>query len=721
MWFKRVCVFDLECGTSRVGENKTRDNSPFNPCNKLVSIHWKVLRDVTDEEMLAEDLAAPVKTHLVFHHELPYPDRGKYPAEFVADMDSSDVCVAHNLKFDANWLRSINIELPEHGWCTMIGEYILARGNHVEKSLKATADRRDVTRKKSDLIDAEFKAGKEFYEIELAKVVEYAEADVQSCAEIFIAQIEDLREEKNKGLINTFKLMNEMLYFLCEIEHNGIHIDKDILQEVGDAYRAEKKEIKAKLEEIVQDVMGDTPINLNSGADLSMVIYSRKLERKEHWKETMNIGTDWRGKPLYPPRMSKSKFNEQVRFSTVVVKRTVAQHCHNCDGTGYIRKTKKDGTPYKNESPCPDCKKAGATYQETGTVAGLKMIPAGVADASVHGFKTDKMTLQRLVGQAQDKDNLVAVDFLQKMIRLNAINTYLDSFVTGIDTWTRDNNLLHANFNQAITRTGRLSSSQPNFQNQPKGNKFPVRKAIRSRFEDGWIYEVDFSGLEFRVAGELSGDDQIISDILNGKDVHKQTAMIINQCSKQEVTKEMRQQAKAYTFGPLFGGRGAGEPKHIQHYFDEFFNIYSGLAEWHKELFNGVLNDGLVKIPSGREYFFPNAKRLAGGRITNATAVMNYPVQGWATGCIVPLSCVRALRRFKSEGLRSKLICSVHDSIVCDVAPEETEQVKHALVWAMAGVVDEAKERWNHDFRLPLDVEVSRGRDWMAQEEIPLD
>ena len=721
MWFKRVCVFDLECGTSRVGENNIRDNSPFNPDNMLVSIHWKVLRDITDPILLAEDLAGPVLTHLVYHEEMDEADRGTYPKQFVEDLSSSDVCVAHNLKFDANWLRSINMSLPEHGWCTMIGEYILARGGHVEKGLKATAERRDVTRKKSDLIDAEFKGGLEFYQIALDKVVEYAEADVQSCAEIFVAQLEDLKEDLNSGLINTFKLMNEMLFFLCEIEYNGIHIDRDILQEVGDSYRAEKLEIKAKLDEIVLDVMGDTPINLNSGADLSMVIYSRRLERKEHWKDVMNIGTDARGKPLYPPRMSPSKFTQQVRFSTVVAKRTVAQHCHPCSGKGYIRKMKKDGTPYKNHSPCPDCKKVGATYQDTGTTAGLKMLPQGVADASVHGFKTDKTTLLRLIGQAHDKDNLVAVDFLQKMTRLNAINTYLDSFVTGIDTWTRSDGAVHANFNQCITRTGRLSSSQPNFQNMPKGNKFPVRKAITSRFEGGWIYEVDFSGLEFRVAGELSGDEQIISDILWGKDVHKQTAMIINQCEQSEVTKTMRQQAKAYTFGPLFGGRGANEPKHIQHYFDEFFNIYKGLADWHKRLFAGVLDDGLVKVPSGREYYFPNAKRIKNGRITNANAVMNYPVQGWATGDIVPLSCIRALRRFREDGLRSKLICSVHDSIVCDVAPEEAEQVTAALVWAMAGVVEEAKERWNYDFRLPLDVEVSRGINWMDQEEIPLD
>ena len=97
----------------------------------------------------------------------------------------------------------------------------------------------------------------------------------------------------------------------------------------------------------------------------------------------------------------------------------------------------------------------------------------------------------------------------------------------GIRTWTRHDGILHTNMNQTIAATGRLSSSNPNFQNQPKRG-FPIRKAVISRFEGGCIIEADFSGLEFRVAGEVSRDPQIIEDILNGKDVHKQTASIIN-------------------------------------------------------------------------------------------------------------------------------------------------------------------------------------------------
>jgi DNA polymerase I-like protein with 3'-5' exonuclease and polymerase domains len=719
MWCEmRTIVFDLETGTSRVGDN-IRDNSPFNPNNPLVSIQWKVLRDDDDPVLLAEDLAAPVKT-IVVHHVQQEKDNKDISA-FVEDFKSAERGVAHNYKFDGNWTRAIGLEQPPEVWCTMVFEYILARGCNVEKSLKATAERRGTSLKKSDLIDAEFKSGKEFWEIDLAKVVEYAEADVQSCAEIYIQQKQDLEKPENARLKPTVTLMNEMLLFLMEIEANGIKIDGEVLQAVGDEYQQEKDQITIRLEEIVRDVMGDTPINLNSGPDMCAVVYSRQLKHKDNWKTVMNLGTDWRGKPLYPPRMSQSKFIQEVRYNLNRVMQTTAFHCHTCKGTGKIRKLKKDGTPWKNESPCRECDGKGAVYVENGKVAGLKMIPEGPRDASVHGFKTDKVTLRKLIGQAEQKGNLVAVEFLTKMIRLNAINTYLDSFVTGIQTWVRSTGLLHANFNQTITKTGRLSSSQPNFQNQPKGGKFPVRKAVVSRFQDGWIYEADFSGLEFRVAGELSRDPQIIEDILSGKDVHKQTASIINQCDPSEVTKDMRQAAKAYTFAPLYGGMGAQEAPHVQNYFKEYFNIYKGLAEWHKELFKGVLDDGLVRVPSGREYYFPDVKRISGGRVTNATAIVNYPVQGWATGDLVVLSCVRAYRLFRQANLQSKLILTVHDSIVVDVHPNEEQAVIAILKDAMMGVVGEAKTRWNYDFVLPLDIEISKGRNWMEIDGIPLD
>ena len=705
-----IIVLDLET-TVQFGEDKSKDNSPYNPKNKIVSSHWRMIEDGV--------LHDPQRA--IFNHNEQHGLDADSSEAMKQDISRAELMVCHNAKFDVSYLLESGFSIPKTVYCTMIGEYVFARGQRQELSLKATAERRDVTRKKSDLVDGLFKSGTGFEAMPLATVIEYADADVLSTAEIYLAQQKDLLKESNVGLLPTFTLMNEMLLFLVELERNGIAIDRDTLAEVKTQFVAEKLQIEKDLDFIVADVMGDTPVNLISGIDMTAVVYSRVVKDRNYHKNAFNIGLNARGKPLPPPRMNASQFANTVRKSTRRVMRTIANHCDVCAGDGRIQKTKVNGDLYKNLSKCTHCDGRGYTLTETGQVAGLKLIPTQAADASINGFKTDKVTIAKLIAQAHAKDNLKAVEFLTKTSRLNAISTYLDSFVKNIQASTRADGLLHAQFNQCITRTGRLSSSQPNFQNIPKGHKFPVRKAVHSRFEGGTIMEADFSGLEFRVAGELSRDPQIIEDIESGKDVHKQTASIINQCAVEDVDKTMRQNAKAYTFAPLYGGMGANEPPHVQAYFKEYFNIYKGLAIWHRKLMDGVLKDGLVRIPSGREFYFPNARRLGNGRITNATAVVNYPCQSFATADLVVMSCVRAHERFKDEKFKSRLILTVHDSIVVDVHPDEDARVIAALKWAMGGLAGEVSKRYDYDLLLPLDIEITQGPNWMEQVELIID
>lgn len=282
-----------------------------------------------------------------------------------------------------------------------------------------------------------------------------------------------------------------------------------------------------------------------------------------------------------------------------------------------------------------------------------------------------------------------------------------------------------------------------NFQNQPKEKKFPIRGCVISRFkripvhhyredgqytettyEDGVITECDFSGLEFVVAGELSRDPQIIEDILSGKDIHGQTAAIVHQVKDKTINwkdkehSSIRNEVKPYTFAPLYGGQGANEPDHIRTYFKEFFNIYKRHGEWQVEQMESVIKNGFVRTPSGREYEFPGTVRLRNGRTSNSTAIVNYPVQGFATGDIVPLACIRAYRKFKELGLKSKLILTVHDSIAADTHPDEKDIVPKVLKWATEGCPEEIKERWGYELVLPLKSEVSQGINWMELEKV---
>lgn len=714
----KILVLDLETTVERI-EGRI-DNSPKNPRNKCVSGYWG---------WLGEETVDHVKKAVWYHKDYEGCDPTD---ELRADLLSADMMVCHNTKFDAEWLQEMGFTLPPIVYDTMIVEYLLAKGQRRPLSLKESAIRRQVkSLKKSELIDEMFRDGVDFSEMPLDVVNEYAEADVKACGELYLAQLPILEREHNQSLKKVIPFMHEMLLFLCEIEMNGVKVDLDALEEVEREFEAEKEILEKRLNDIVEMVMGDTPINLNSGADMTKVVYSREVISREAHQQTFNIGTNEAGKSLRPPFMTQSQFVDAVRATTKVVHKTRAIKCFDCNGMGSIQKYKaktkiklgkkyrvQTDEPYKNRTKCKTCMGAGAIYQSTGVAAGLKMSPSSAFDASINGFKTDKETIKGLILQAERKKNDIAVEFLTKISRLSALSVYLDSFVAGIQRGTRNTGFLHANFNQCVAATGRLSSGggmSINLQNQPKRG-FPVRKCFISRFENGIWIESDYSGLEFRTACELSRDSQGLADILEGKDIHRQTASICLKKPASQVTKDERQGHKWASFQPLFGGTGFGMPDHIKAYFDRFYRIYEGIHGWHQSLMTGTLKNGTVETPSGRQYFWPNVERTKNGRVTSATQILNYPVQGFSAD-LVQLACIRAFKLFKQANLRSKLTLTVHDSICVDTHPDEIEQVKSILTEAMTGVGEEAEKRFGYKTVVPLDIEISGGPNWLEQQE----
>ncbi len=179
-------------------------------------------------------------------------------------------------------------------------------------------------------------------------------------------------------------------------------------------------------------------------------------------------------------------------------------------------------------------------------------------------------------------------EFLKDIVRYNSIDTYLNTFVSGIEQHTNSNDYLRPKFMQCVTATGRLSSRDPNFQNQPRGNTFPIRKAVISRFKNGKIMEMDFSQLEFRTAVFLAQDEQGMEDIKNGVDVHQYTADVIG-CSRQE--------AKAHTFKPLYGGvTGTENEKNIMMRLRKNIKTsLNGMRNYKQKLFNLKLLNYLVE------------------------------------------------------------------------------------------------------------------------------
>ena len=343
------------------------------------------------------------------------------------------------------------------------------------------------------------------------------------------------------------------------------------------------------------------------------------------------------------------------------------------------------------------------------------MNPKDVFDVSANGFATDKTTLVRLLKTAEYNGNEKAAKFLKSAVRLNAVDVYLSSFVGGISRNTRINGLLHPKFNQCVTRTTRLSSSDPNFQNQPRGTTFPVRAVVVSRFEGGKILQADYSQLEFRVAAQLCGDNQMKKDILEGQDVHRYTASIIFNKSETDVTKEERTEAKAHTFKPLYGGV-TGTPNEME-YYRAFVRKYPKLAEWHESLQTEAISSNVISLYTGQQFSFPDTRRMSNGSATNAPSIKNYPVQGVAGGCIVPISLVTLYSSFKVNKLSSVIINTVHDSVVIDVFPGEEATVASLTYDAMTGVPKQFEELYNVTWDVPLEVDIEIGNNWLDMKD----
>jgi len=328
-----------------------------------------------------------------------------------------------------------------------------------------------------------------------------------------------------------------------------------------------------------------------------------------------------------------------------------------------------------------------------------------VYDTASAGFRTDKDTLE----ERREELRGDAREFVESYVRYNALRTYLGTFVEGIKNNVDGKKFIHPEFMQCVTATGRLSSRNPNFQNMPRGNTFAIRKVVESRFEGGYILEGDYSQLEFRVAGFLAKDEQAYADVREGTDVHNYTASVIG-CTRQE--------AKAHTFKPLYGGTSGTDAQ--KRYYSAFKEKYAGVTEWHDELQKQAVTNRVVVLPSGREYAFPDARWTEYGTATNRTAICNYPVQGFATADLLPIALVLLTKLVREAELQSVICNTVHDSIVMDVHPDEKQTCINLMKHAMLALPFETVRRYGITYDMPVGIELKIGKNWLDLKEVEL-
>ena len=676
-----ITTVDVETSWQKT-ETGGYDPSPFHPDNILVSV------GINDE--------------YYFTNHSERIDRG-CAVKIQDTLNKTTLLVGHNIKFDLMWLLEAGFKYTGRVYDTMLGEYILNRGIRKSLTLEMCCRRRKIGSKDSSIKEY-MDRGISFENIPADIVEEYGKIDVQITRKLFDSQMDDFRLEKNKELLSTTKMMNEFLVVLTDMERNGINIDVQKLNEVEREYRAEFAYLKQKIDKIVYKQMGDTKINLSSPEQLSWLIYSMKPKDKKQWSKIFNVGIDKStGKNKKRPQFSRVQFRNLIADNTEVIHRTVAEQCIGCHGKGVIKRIKKDGSPYKNYTKCSECDGDGYTYTPMAKVAGFRQRPRSVYDIAESGFRTDKITLSKISSEAEGEFK----EFIDAIVRHNAVSTYLDTFVEGLKNFTNDKGFLHPKFMQAVTATGRLSSRDPNFQNQPRGKTFPIRKVVTSRFEDGKIMEIDFAQLEFRTAVYLAQDKQGMEDIQNKIDVHQYTADIIG---------VSRQDAKAHTFKPLYGGVTGTEDE--KRYYTKFLEKYKDIKVWHEKLQTEAIKYKRVKLPTGREYSFPYAERTPWGGSTYATQIKNYPVQGFATADIVPLACINIHKMMAEKGCKSLLINTVHDSIVADVYPGEENVMSEIFKLGTSNVIPSLKKYYKINFNVPLDTELKIGSNWLQMEEV---
>jgi len=615
-------------------------------------------------------------------------------------LDQATILIGHNIVHDLMWLWECDLKYDGPVFDTMLGEYILQRGLKEPLSLEACANRYDLATKKQDTMKDYFKNKVPIDEIPKQELSDYLSADLKATQELSDEIYKKLNTSEYSSLMDTVLLTNRVALTLARIYQTGFTVDKNKLDEVREEFEQEKVKIEERLNRQVHSLMGDTPINLNSPEQMSWIIYSRKPKDKSTW---MNP---------FVPYMSKEDFKSTVEETSEIVYKTRADKCNECNGTGTIRKVKKDGNLYAKLPKCTTCSSLGYVFTPTTQVAGLKFNAPTVKWISANGFSVNKKMLQILQHVTKRTDSVSAYSFLHDLQRLSALDTYLSSFIQGINTYMKPDGKLHVRLLQHRTSTGRFSGADPNMQNMPRGGTFPVKKVFISRWEGGKILEADFAQLEFRVAAYLSQDGVAIEEVANGFDVHSYTSKVITDAGQPTT----RQDAKAHTFAPLYGATGFGRTQAEAKYYEHFTQKYQGIKSWHTRLASEAMNTGMITTPSGRQFSFPDIRRLTNGNVTNFTQIKNYPVQSFATADIVPLVLMHMEDKFNTY--KSCIVNSVHDSVVVDVHPEEINQVLYLIKEINNELKSLIESKFGINLNVPLLLEAKIGDNWLDTKDV---
>lgn len=319
------------------------------------------------------------------------------------------------------------------------------------------------------------------------------------------------------------------------------------------------------------------------------------------------------------------------------------------------------------------------------------------------GYSTDVDVLEKLKHEHPIIEKILEYRTLSKLKA-----TYVDGMLPLIN---RDTNRIHAKFNQTVTATGRISCTEPNLQNIPIRTE--LGKGLRKIFvapEGSVFIDADYSQIELRVLSHISNDTTMIEAFKNGDDIHAITASQVFGVPLEEVTKQMRSEAKAVNFGIVYGISDFGlatnigtSRKKAKAYIEKYFEKYPNIKEYMDKEVELCKELGYIETLWGRRRYVPEIKsnnfnvRQFGERVA-----MNAPIQGTAAD-IIKIAMINIQNELENRKLKSKLILQVHDELVIETKNEEIEEVKALLIRCMENVIE---------LSVPLKVEAEIGKNW---------
>ncbi len=286
------------------------------------------------------------------------------------------------------------------------------------------------------------------------------------------------------------------------------------------------------------------------------------------------------------------------------------------------------------------------------------------------------------------------------------INTYIDVYK---NICLSKGSIIHTTFNQTLTSTGRLSSSEPNLQNIPtrRDEGRTLRKIFISKFEGGKIISADYNQIELRLLADMSGEEKLIEAYNNNEDIHRLTASQIFGVPLSEVSTAQRRDAKAVNFGIIYGISDYGLSQNIKstrnmakEYINSYFNRYPKVKEFMEQNVADAQQRGYALTKFGRKRLIPelsSSKYIT--RTFGERVAMNMPLQGTASD-IIKLAMLEVANGLKEGGFKSQLILQIHDELIVDVYPGEEEGVQNLLKEKMEGVAK---------LKVPLIVSIGTG------------